>query len=174
MKDLINFIKKFFSLLFKGNFKALFIEPTDDGFMQFFRYIFVGGASFVTDYALLHLITEIGVYYLISGVISFLAGLWVNYELSKLLVFQKKTSGAEKAKEMNYTRNYFASSLRQKGSKTVAIIVNDIDIPAYGEMVAIISASTPTPEIRRQGHSIRSWDTRKSPSYHAGSTVSQM
>ena len=100
MKDLINFIKKFFSLLFRGKFKALFIEPTDDGFMQFFRYIFVGGASFVTDYALLHLITEVGVYYLISGVISFLAGLWVNYALSKLLVFQKKTSGAEKAKEM--------------------------------------------------------------------------
>lgn len=44
-----------------------------------------------------------------------------------------------KAKEMNYTRNYFAQSLRQKGSKTVAIIVNDIDIPAYGEMIAIIS-----------------------------------
>ena len=45
----------------------------------------------------------------------------------------------EKAKEMNYTRNYFASSLRQKGSKTVAVIVNDIDIPAYGEMIATIS-----------------------------------
>jgi LacI family transcriptional regulator len=44
-----------------------------------------------------------------------------------------------KAKEMNYTRNYFAQSLRQKGSKTVAIIVNDIEIPAYGEMIAIIS-----------------------------------
>ena len=100
MKDLINFIKKFFSLLFKGNFKALFIEPTDDGFMQFFRSIFVGGASFVADYVLLHLITEMGVYYLISGIISFLVGLWVNYALSKLLVFQKKTSGAEKAKEM--------------------------------------------------------------------------
>ncbi len=100
MKDLINFIKKFFSLLFKGNFKALFIEPTDDGFMQFFRYIFVGGASFLADYVLLHLITEAGVHYLISGTISFLAGLWVNYALSKLLVFQKKTDGAEKAKEM--------------------------------------------------------------------------
>ena len=47
---------------------------------------------------------------------------------------------AQTAKEMNYTRNYFAQSLRQKGSRTVAIIVNDIDIPAYGEMIAIISA----------------------------------
>lgn len=45
-----------------------------------------------------------------------------------------------KAKEMNYTRNYFAQSLRQKGSKTVAIIINDIEIPAYGEMIAIISS----------------------------------
>ena len=46
----------------------------------------------------------------------------------------------EKAKEMHYTRNYFASSLRQKGSKTVAIIVNDIDVPAYAEMIASISS----------------------------------
>lgn len=45
-----------------------------------------------------------------------------------------------KAKEMNYTRNYFAQGLRQKGSKTVAIILNEIDIPAYGEMIAMISA----------------------------------
>lgn len=45
----------------------------------------------------------------------------------------------EKAKEMNYTRNYFATALRQQGSKIVAVIVNDIDIPAYGEMIAIIS-----------------------------------
>ena len=45
----------------------------------------------------------------------------------------------EKAQEMNYTRNFFATALRQQGSKTVAVIVNDIDIPAYGEMIAIIS-----------------------------------
>ena len=47
-----------------------------------------------------------------------------------------------KAKEMNYTRNYFAQGLRQKGSKTVAIILNEIDIPAYGEMISMISASS--------------------------------
>ena len=46
----------------------------------------------------------------------------------------------EKAQQMHYTRNYFACSLRQKGSKTVAIVINDIDIPAYGELVAMISA----------------------------------
>ncbi|MBR3144344.1 MAG: LacI family DNA-binding transcriptional regulator [Clostridia bacterium] len=43
------------------------------------------------------------------------------------------------AKEMNYTRNAFASGLRQKASRTVAIIINDLDIPAYGEMISFIS-----------------------------------
>lgn len=45
----------------------------------------------------------------------------------------------EKAKQMNYTRNYFASCLRQSSSQTVAIIMNEIDIPAYGELMAMIS-----------------------------------
>lgn len=47
----------------------------------------------------------------------------------------------EKARQMHYTRNYFARSLRQKDSKTVAVIVNDIDIPAYGEIVGMISGA---------------------------------
>ena len=47
---------------------------------------------------------------------------------------------AKTAQEMHYTRNVFAQSLRQKGSKTVAILLNDIDVPAYGEMVAAISS----------------------------------
>ena len=92
-------LKKFFELLKKGDLKGLLTEPTEDSFLQFFRYIFVGGASFVTDYVLLHIITEAGVHYLISGVVSFIAGLCVNYGLSKLLVFSNKASGKEKAKE---------------------------------------------------------------------------
>ena len=94
-------LKKFFELLKKGDIKGILLEPTEDSFLQFFRYIFVGGASFVTDYVLLYIITEIGVNYLVSGVISFIAGLCVNYALTKLLVFSKKTTGAEKAKEFS-------------------------------------------------------------------------
>ena len=94
-------LEKFFELLKKGDLKGLLTEPTEDPFLQFFRYIFVGGASFITDYVLFHLITEAGIYYLVSGVISFIAGLCVNYALSKLLVFSKKTTGAEKAKEFS-------------------------------------------------------------------------
>ena len=92
-------LKKFFELLKKGDIKGLLIEPTEDVFLQFFRYSFVGGASFVTDYVLLHIITEAGMHYMISGVISFIAGLCVNYFLSKLLVFSNKATGKEKAKE---------------------------------------------------------------------------
>ena len=94
-------LKKFFELLKKGDLKGLFIEPTEDSFLQFFRYIFVGGASFVTDYVLLYIITELGINYLVSGVISFIAGLLVNFALSKLLVFNKKTTGSERAKEFS-------------------------------------------------------------------------
>ena len=63
----------------------------------------------------------------------------------------------KKAKEMNYTRNYFAQSLRQKGSKTVAIILNDIDIPAYGEMIAMISS-----ELSAHGYTTMVSDPRHS------------
>ncbi|MBR5311201.1 MAG: GtrA family protein [Oscillospiraceae bacterium] len=90
---------KFFEILKKGDIKGLFLEPTEDFFLQFFRYIFVGGASFITDYVLLHLITEAGIHYALSGIISFIAGLLVNFWLSKLLVFSKKSSGKEKTWE---------------------------------------------------------------------------
>lgn len=45
----------------------------------------------------------------------------------------------ETARKMNYTRNYFAQNMRQASSKTVAIILNDIEIPAYSDMVTTIS-----------------------------------
>ena len=93
-------MKHFFELLKKMDLRGLFIEKNDDGFIQFFRYIFVGGASFIADSALLHIITEMGLHYLISGVISFIFGLTVNYLLSKLLVFQNRTSGVERTKEI--------------------------------------------------------------------------
>ncbi len=46
----------------------------------------------------------------------------------------------EKARELHYTRNYFAESLRRKDSKTVAVLLNDLDIPAYSEMISLISS----------------------------------
>ena len=70
----------------------------------------------------------------------------------------------KKAKEMNYTRNYFASTLRQKGSKSVAVIVNDIDIPAYGEMIANISS-----RLAAYGYTTTISDSRYSEEYERNS-----
>ena len=92
-------LKKFFELLKKGDLNGLLLEPTEDSFLQFFRYIFVGGASFIVDWVLLQVIEAMGVYHLIAGIFSFIAGRCVNFVLSKLLVFSKKSDKKEAAKE---------------------------------------------------------------------------
>ena len=69
---------------------TLFIEETDNWFIQLFRYLFVGGLAFVVDYGLLVFLTEVlGLHYLISATISFIAGLIVNYFLSTSWIFRK-------------------------------------------------------------------------------------
>ena len=63
---------------------------TDNVFLQLFRYTFVGGFAFTVDFGLLLILTEsIGLHYLLSASIAFIAGLLVNYVISKLWVFDK-------------------------------------------------------------------------------------
>ena len=72
--------------------QKLFVNPTDNWFIQLFRYSFVGGFAFLVDYGLLVLLTEVfGLHYLVSATISFLAGLVVNYLLSTSWIFRKST-----------------------------------------------------------------------------------
>ncbi len=60
--------------------------------MQFFRYLFAGGISFIVDSILMLLMTEyFHIYYLISTSIGFLLGLVVNYILSIYWVFYKRS-----------------------------------------------------------------------------------
>lgn len=59
------------------------------------------------------------------------------------------------AQEMHYTRNVFAQNLRQKGSRTVAVLLNEIDVPAYGELVAKISS-----ELAAYGYTTLIFDAR--------------
>lgn len=81
-------MKELFDYIFKLDFKNLFITKSNNTFIQFFRYIFVGGVAFLADGGSLFLITTIGVNYLISVIFAFVIGLVVNYGLSKLLVFE--------------------------------------------------------------------------------------
>lgn len=84
-------MKELFDYIFKLDFKSLFITKSNNTFIQFFRYIFVGGVAFLADGGSLFLITTIGVNYLISVIFAFVIGLAVNYGLSKLLVFEKSS-----------------------------------------------------------------------------------
>ncbi len=77
----------------KINFKKLFIEETNNTMLQFFRYIFVGGTAFVADFFVFFIFDHILKFELaLSVAISFLTGIYVNYILSKWIVFKKEYS----------------------------------------------------------------------------------
>lgn len=74
----------------KSKLNVLFKEDTDNIFLQFFRYLFVGGFAFLVDFFLLYFFSEFcGIYYLISAILSFIISLIVNYVLSTFWVFNK-------------------------------------------------------------------------------------
>ena len=61
-------------------------------YVQFFRYLLVGGIATVVDFGILGILTSgLDIHYLISNVFSFLAGLVTNYFLSIRWVFPART-----------------------------------------------------------------------------------
>ena len=82
-------MKGFLNLLKHFALKGIFLTPTKNGFLQFFRYVFVGGIATVVDFGLLFVLTDlVHIHHLISAIISFIAGLTTNFVLSKFLVFK--------------------------------------------------------------------------------------
>ena len=70
--------------------KKLFVEGTNNTFIQFFRSLFVGGIATVVDMAVLILVRELA--HLpedICAVFGFVVGLTVNYIISNVWVFSK-------------------------------------------------------------------------------------
>ena len=81
-------MKEFLLLLKRFDLKGIFLTPTKNGFLQFFRYLFVGGIATVVDWGVLFALTEcLQLHHLVSAVFAFAAGLITNFLLSKLLVF---------------------------------------------------------------------------------------
>lgn len=73
------------------NLNQLLFIKTDNIFIQFFRYFWVGGIAFLVDFGTLFYLTEfLSVYYLISAMIAFLCGLTTNYLLSIKWVFSTR------------------------------------------------------------------------------------
>lgn len=88
MHELIRLIKQ-------RKFKALFMEKNDDSFVQFFRYLFVGGLASVVDWTALWFFYDIvNIYKYISIALAFACGLLVNYIFSSLFVFTDVETGS--------------------------------------------------------------------------------
>lgn len=80
----------FQSMLIPNKLRHLVYGKTNNLFLQLFRYTFVGCLAFIVDFGLLFLFTDfVGMHYLLSASLSFVAGLLVNYIISKLWVFDK-------------------------------------------------------------------------------------
>ena len=74
----------------KLTFKEIFTAQTDDTPIQFFRYVFAGGIAFVVDFACVYFLEKAGLHYLAAAALAFVAGLTVNYALSKRFIFTGK------------------------------------------------------------------------------------
>jgi putative flippase GtrA len=70
----------------------LLFGSTGSVVQQFARYVVVGGMAFLVDFGLLYVLTEYaGIHYLVSAAVSFVCGLVVNYYLSRVWVFDRRT-----------------------------------------------------------------------------------
>lgn len=75
------------SLIFKFDLEGLFLRPSTNGLIQFFRYAFVGAIASFVDWGVLWGVEWLGLHYLLAAIVSFFAGLATNFFLSKKLVF---------------------------------------------------------------------------------------
>lgn len=85
-------IREILNLLCKLRFKALLLEPTGNGLLQFCRYCFVGGVATVVDWGVLYILEAVGLHYMLAAVGGFILGLTCNYFLSRYMVFNGSTS----------------------------------------------------------------------------------
>lgn len=94
-------MKELFHLIATHDLNGLFRKETHNGFIQFFRYIFVGGIATVADWGMLFVLDLLHPNLLyVSVAVAFCAGLGVNYLLSKKFVFHAHSSGYSKLTEL--------------------------------------------------------------------------
>ncbi|WP_296794076.1 GtrA family protein [uncultured Methanobrevibacter sp.] len=69
--------------------RKLFVDKTDNIFLQFFRFIFVGGTAFIIDFSIYILLCYLGINYLIAAAVAFFISVIANYILSTSWVFNQ-------------------------------------------------------------------------------------
>ncbi|MBQ4563015.1 MAG: GtrA family protein [Lachnospiraceae bacterium] len=103
---MISLIKDIWNLVRRGKWRELFLTPTTNGGIQFFRYVFVGGIATVVDWGLLYVFEHLlramipgdmmmTASKYIAAAIGFGGGLFVNYFLSRAFVFNAQSSRAK-------------------------------------------------------------------------------
>jgi len=76
-----------------GRLRGRLLGATGNLANQFARYLVVGGVAFVIDFGSLYVLTEFaGLHYLTSAAVAFLLGLITNYWLSRVWVFDRRTT----------------------------------------------------------------------------------
>jgi len=70
--------------------RHIFFKRTDKAYLQFLRYITLGNVSNIVDFTSLYILTDfIGFHYTISNVISFIAGVSLNYIINIKWIFKR-------------------------------------------------------------------------------------
>ena len=81
----------------KNYIKILFRLKSNNSYIQFFRYFFVGGIAFLLDTAVVVYLTDYqNVYYIMSVVMGFTVGILINYILSSVWVFHRNSKNISK------------------------------------------------------------------------------
>jgi len=78
-------------ILRSKQFMKFFVGDTENTFIQFFRYLFVGGLATVVDWGVSYLLFRFAFneqYAVAANSISFVAGLAVNYLISTFWIFK--------------------------------------------------------------------------------------
>ncbi|MCD8025709.1 MAG: GtrA family protein [Clostridiales bacterium] len=108
------------------NIKKIIFERTDNGFIQFLRYIFVGGLAFAADYGVMILLVEgFSFNEILAATVSFVCGLAVNYFLSTFWIFKN-------SKISNKLAEFLAFAL----IGVIGLLMNDVIIWAATDILA--------------------------------------